>query len=252
MPARNTPERTTSNKKAGRPPLYKDRVRVTFDCESEVGDWLSGEAAYHGLSRSQLVARVIMEFRKRVEAEDRTDAEAVSNTSRPGPPFQAPQRPATPEDGTGRADRDERQASGGSSMRITGEELTWLTSICEALKYTLLEVTRVSDRPFDLHFEAERKDDWKASAWLPLSLLSCVDWTKLGDMSSYPQLTRDGDWSGIRDSTKEEIWAMFDHVKAQIENFEIPWANEASAILEASALRRGEEERNWLDAHGEL
>ena len=49
-------------------------------------------------------------------------------------------------------------------------------------------------------------------AWLPLAVIRMSSWVRLAQMSDYPHMVSLGDWSGIRDSSKPKIWAMFRNV----------------------------------------
>ncbi len=82
---------------------------------------------------------------------------------------------------------------------------------------TIHEVERRSDREFDLSLKGEK--DWgldepvRFSAWLPLSAIrEFTDWPdpSIGGMADYPSMAIAGDWSGIRDSDEETIWAIFE------------------------------------------
>jgi len=90
-------------------------------------------------------------------------------------------------------------------------------------------VTRQSDREFDLHIEGTYPMDSLNTpgatfevgfgAWLPLSVLRESDWTSdeiwgmvdaYGTLDGKPSDPEYYDWSGIRDSSVEVIWSMFD------------------------------------------
>lgn len=77
-------------------------------------------------------------------------------------------------------------------------------------------ITRKSDKPFDLAIEGETgygDQKCKFSGWLPLSCIhELTSWTsnEIAGMSDYSMMVREGDWSGIRDSSPESIWAIFE------------------------------------------
>lgn len=48
----------------------------------------------------------------------------------------------------------------------------------------------------------------KMSAWLPLALIRASNWPKFSGLSDYPDMVAAGDWSGIRDSSKETIFEI--------------------------------------------
>ncbi len=76
-------------------------------------------------------------------------------------------------------------------------------------------ITRRSARPYDLTIEGRygyghAMQGIGFSAWLPLGALHALeakDYARAVRMSDYPEMG--GDWSGIRDSTPETIWRMF-------------------------------------------
>ena len=75
----------------------------------------------------------------------------------------------------------------------------------------LTVMVRRSEREFDISFVTENRQ-----AWLPLSLIRTFNWETLADMSDIPEMVREGDWSGIRDSSDDTIWKMFEKVKTDL------------------------------------
>lgn len=103
------------------------------------------------------------------------------------------------------------------------------------------KVERKSDKEYDLRLEGYEEFYWKHdqtinwqegeksgsitvpqnevhktkySAWLPLAIIKTfTNWTspKIAKMTDYPDMTRSGDWSGLRDSSEKKIWAIFYH-----------------------------------------
>ena len=50
------------------------------------------------------------------------------------------------------------------------------------------------------------------TAWIPLAAIKrLICWTheSVARMTQYPQMTMDGDWSGVRDSNMNQIWMIF-------------------------------------------
>lgn len=93
----------------------------------------------------------------------------------------------------------------------TVEETKLIFAVCKDPS----KATRRSDHPFDVNIEGPGY-----RSWLPLAVLSNywgIYQDKLALMSSYPSMVLDGDWSGIRDSSEEQIWAMFEYVLLQEE-----------------------------------
>lgn len=82
-------------------------------------------------------------------------------------------------------------------------------------KYTL---ERKSDKEFDIIIDGEQdmgENKWPFSAWMPLSIISGVNWAdnkiwKLSDgYGNKGYIPIQGyDWSGIRYSSKDAIWEM--------------------------------------------
>lgn len=81
-----------------------------------------------------------------------------------------------------------------------------------------VKVKRKSDRPYDLSLRGEQeicdgRDVVLFSSWLPLhAIRELTEWTRdeIADMSDYPEMVAHGDWSGIRDSRPEVVWAIFE------------------------------------------
>jgi hypothetical protein len=82
-----------------------------------------------------------------------------------------------------------------------------------------LKVTRRSDREYDLSLEGRFGKDYPYmggvafSAWLPLlAIRELTMWTEesIASLTDYPDMTAEGDWSGMRDSEPDTIWFIFD------------------------------------------
>jgi len=80
-----------------------------------------------------------------------------------------------------------------------------------AVDLNTVEIARKSEREYDLSISGKTKDGMGFGAWLPLGLISCLDWTAdpVAGMTDYPEMARDGDWSGVRDTEEEKLWAIF-------------------------------------------
>lgn len=91
-------------------------------------------------------------------------------------------------------------------------------ALLEMLKpkgYTFSLITRNTERPFDLSMEGEMTKGvhCRFGAWLPLTCIrELTVWTQheIAGMSDYSDMVRSGDWSGIRDSSPDSIWAIFE------------------------------------------
>ncbi len=83
-------------------------------------------------------------------------------------------------------------------------------------------VKRRSDEQYDIEVEGETWENgflnMAFSAWLPLAAIRAVDWTKpeiWGLTNAYCDIVgfipaQGHDWSGVRDSSNDAIWEMFD------------------------------------------
>jgi hypothetical protein len=86
-------------------------------------------------------------------------------------------------------------------------------------KWTEFSVTRRSEREFDLSVEGTYSDNHylpgtKFSGWLPLIYIrELTVWPSYAHMTDYPEMVAEGDWSGVRDSENEKIWAIFHHAR---------------------------------------
>lgn len=78
--------------------------------------------------------------------------------------------------------------------------------------YNHASIKRRSPREFDVEYSGPGY-----ASWLPLAAICAVNWIKFAEMSSYPEMVREGDWSGIRDSTRDEIWEMFEVARRELE-----------------------------------
>lgn len=82
-----------------------------------------------------------------------------------------------------------------------------------------LNVTRRSDREYDLSLDGRYSKDapymagCAFSAWLPLmAIRELTVWPseEIAGCTDYPDMVMEGDWSGVRDSSKDSIWGIFD------------------------------------------
>ena len=88
-------------------------------------------------------------------------------------------------------------------------ELLEVLRVKEESKYSRIEV--LSDEEFDILVDGIKKD-FKFSGWLPLMAINeLLFWTRpeIAQMTDHPEMTRAGDWSGVRDSSKTKQWAIF-------------------------------------------
>lgn len=99
-------------------------------------------------------------------------------------------------------------------MNLSKDEKT-LLGMLKPKGYTFSLITRNTERPFDLSLEGEMTQGvhCRFGAWLPLTCIrELTTWTRheIAGMSDYSEMVRGGDWSGIRDSSPEAIWAIFE------------------------------------------
>ena len=71
---------------------------------------------------------------------------------------------------------------------------------------------RNSDKEFDLDITGFNKKGFSYSAWVPLKYIGEQNWCsqKIANMSDLPEMVLYGDWSGIRDSSMEAKWEIFE------------------------------------------
>jgi len=76
-----------------------------------------------------------------------------------------------------------------------------------------LRVARRSRRLYDLSLRG-KVNGYPTSAWLVLAAIRrLTPWTspEIANNTSYPEMTRSGDWSGVRDSDEAQLWYIFDN-----------------------------------------
>jgi hypothetical protein len=96
---------------------------------------------------------------------------------------------------------------------MTKNEIDLVTKLANREGWADYTVSRKSDREYDLHIEgSSQKMGCTFSAWLVLAAIrSLTLWTswKVAEMTDYPEMAMEGDWSGVRDSNEESLWAIF-------------------------------------------
>ncbi len=100
-----------------------------------------------------------------------------------------------------------------TTATLTEKEKLLLRSIFkhDPSKVKTMDVTRRSDKEFDLEIQGKYKSGGTYLSWLPLSTLhTLVNWPapQYANESDYPYMVEQGDWSGIRDSHKDKVWIM--------------------------------------------
>lgn len=96
----------------------------------------------------------------------------------------------------------------------------------EGFTVTRSSTTLTNSRECDLHivgrYSRGELAGTKFSAWLPLSVIHAVDWTEAhiwGLSDAYggaPPPPMEQDWSGIRDSSDDVRWAMFEIARRKL------------------------------------
>ena len=75
------------------------------------------------------------------------------------------------------------------------------------------EIQRKSEREFDLTIQGRSKElGCQFSAWLVLSAIrDLLPWTspQIANMTDYPEMAKEGDWSGVRDTDEAKLWDIF-------------------------------------------
>lgn len=103
-------------------------------------------------------------------------------------------------------------------MIITQNEMNLICKYLEKTNASVSRIERQSDDEFDLIISGERiekglREPVRFSAWLPLGAIrDLTQWTRkeIANMTSYPEMVLEGDWSGVRDSSKDQQWAIFE------------------------------------------
>lgn len=103
-------------------------------------------------------------------------------------------------------------------IKLSEREKRVLEILRKSEYWTKYTVERKSDKEFDINIEGEQgvgENKWPFSAWMPLSIISGVNWAdnkiwKLSDgYGNKGYIPIQGhDWSGIRDSSNDAIWEM--------------------------------------------
>lgn len=97
-------------------------------------------------------------------------------------------------------------------MRFTAKELRLIGTLSQKYEWKEVTIIRKSDREGDLQIEGEDAEG-KFGAWLVLAAIREADWTsrRISRRTDYPTMAYEGDWSGVRDTSEEKLWDIFDH-----------------------------------------
>jgi mRNA-degrading endonuclease YafQ of YafQ-DinJ toxin-antitoxin module len=97
-------------------------------------------------------------------------------------------------------------------MKLTSREISLLNKLGKG--HDIESVERKSDREFDLAIKGkDHQLRCGFSGWLILmAIRELTIWTSqaVAKHTDYPQMALDGDWSGVRDTSNEKLWYIFD------------------------------------------
>lgn len=95
-------------------------------------------------------------------------------------------------------------------LPLSGPEIALLHRLSQKNGYKVVQIGRRSDREFDLNIEGT-DDLCRFSAWAVLSGINSIDYWRqeIAAMTDYPDMTRSGDWSGVRDTDESKQWEIF-------------------------------------------
>lgn len=106
-----------------------------------------------------------------------------------------------------------------SEVVLSRHEKLLLTKIHEKHPMRIDSLERRSDRPFDIAFSGRYLEvNCAFSAWLPLSAIyNLIEWTHydVAELTDHPEMVEAGDWSGVRDSSEEAKWNIFEQCIAK-------------------------------------
>lgn len=110
-------------------------------------------------------------------------------------------------------------------MKITNSELMALAALVkrsqnpvnnwENKNIELESIERKSEKEFDVcysgtyQFGTDPEDRCQFAACIKLATIAATNWVRYASLSDYPEMVEGGDWSGIRDSSKEAVDKMF-------------------------------------------
>jgi hypothetical protein len=106
---------------------------------------------------------------------------------------------------------------------MTDNELHVVARLIAKCGLTEVKMERKSDREYDISLKGKYAPDapylagTAFSAWLPLlAIRELTAWTSesIASLTDYPDMVMEGDWSGVRDSSTETIWFIFDRFAA--------------------------------------
>jgi hypothetical protein len=107
-------------------------------------------------------------------------------------------------------------------MKLSNREIALLARLAKNKKMAVVvnTIDRKSDREFDLvlngvyllEADPTRRLDFADYPLLLIAIEVLLDWTKskVANMTDYPDMAKEGDWSGVRDTDINNLWLIFD------------------------------------------
>ena len=101
-------------------------------------------------------------------------------------------------------------------MKFLSREEIRVLGLLEEAGFDIRSAERRSGRSYDLSLAGTQpglkpEDRWGFTAWLPLLLVrEFVAWPhpRVAELTQHPEMVREGDWSGVRDSESEDIFRI--------------------------------------------
>jgi hypothetical protein len=102
-------------------------------------------------------------------------------------------------------------------MKTPKEIVDAVIALATDHKYEIDKMEVNSDQVGDIYLEGRQTygtegDTVKFSAWLPLmAIRELTNWCsrEIAEMTDYPEMAYEGDWSGVRDTDRETIMEIF-------------------------------------------
>jgi hypothetical protein len=121
--------------------------------------------------------------------------------------------------------RGNRRVTKEEMMKTAKEIVDAVIALATDHKYDIEKIEVNSDVVGDISLEGvqtygKEGHTCRFSAWLPLlAIRELTNWCswEIAEMTDYPEMAHDGDWSGVRDTNRESIMEIFNtHVLPKI------------------------------------
>ena len=100
-----------------------------------------------------------------------------------------------------------------SKLKAANELVEKIVSLIPNVSVAKVELGD-TDHPADIYIEGHNGAlGCLYSAWLPLmAIRSLVNWCSpdVAEMTDYPEMAMEGDWSGVRDTDKDKLFAIYE------------------------------------------